>query len=80
DSRTGRFCGPLQILKKTLASRFGVAAINLVAKKHFGEMVCLHGSEVKSISLSKVVHKLKTVPPDGTLVKTAEALGISFGR
>ncbi len=65
---------------RILASRFGVAAVDLIAKKRFGEMVRLHGTEIDSIPLADVVHHLKTVAPDGPLVKSAESLGISFGR
>ncbi|MFQ5543870.1 MAG: 6-phosphofructokinase [Nitrospiria bacterium] len=64
---------------RILATRFGVAAVNLIAKKQFGEMVCLKGQEISSVSISEGVHRLKTVPPEGDLVKVAKALGISLG-
>lgn len=65
---------------RILATRFGMAAVDAIAQKRFGEMVCLHGSEIAFIPLAEVVNNLKTVPPEGSLVKTAEALGMSFGR
>ena len=65
---------------RNLATRFGVAAVDLAAQKHFGEMVCLKGTAIRSISLAESTEGLKFVPPDGEMVKAAEALGISFGR
>ncbi len=65
---------------RLLATRFGAEAVNLVAQKRFGEMVCLRGNEIKSIPLAKATRKVKCVPSHGALVKTAEGLGISFGR
>ncbi|MFQ5596763.1 MAG: 6-phosphofructokinase [Nitrospiria bacterium] len=65
---------------RILATRFGVAAVEFISKKRFGEMVCLHHNNIQSTPLASVIHDLKTVPPEGSLVKTAEALGISFGR
>jgi 6-phosphofructokinase 1 len=65
---------------RNLATRFGVAAIDLAAQKRFGEMVCLKGTEIRSVSLAESTEGLKFVPADGELVKTAESLGMSFGR
>ena len=65
---------------RNLATRFGVAAVDLAAQKRFGEMVCLKGTEIRSVSLTESTEGLKFVPADGELVKAAEALGISFGR
>lgn len=65
---------------RNLATRFGVAAVNLIARGRFGEMVCLKGNEIRSIPLSEATEGLKYVPAEGELVKTAESLGISFGR
>ncbi|MBI3075723.1 MAG: 6-phosphofructokinase [Deltaproteobacteria bacterium] len=65
---------------RILASRFGVAAVELVAREAFGQMVALRGREVRSIPLSEAVATPKLVDPQGELVRTAEALGISFGR
>ena len=64
---------------RVLGSRFGVAAVDLVARGEFGRMVCLHCGSIQSTSLEEAVGMLKTVPPQGELVQTARALGISFG-
>lgn len=65
---------------RILATRFGVAAVDLIAQLKFGEMVCLKGNEIQSVPLKEVVHALKVVPPDGPLVRVAESVGISVGR
>lgn len=65
---------------RILATRFGAEAVNLVAQKRFGRMVCLKGNVVKSVPLEEATRKAKCVPSHGALVKAAEGLGISFGR
>jgi len=65
---------------RLLATRFGVAAVDLVARGGFGRMVCLRGQRIASVALSRAVSRMKAVPSRGELVQTAEALGITFGR
>ncbi len=64
---------------RLLALRFGSAAIELVAAEHFGCMVALDPPEVKAVPLTDAVSELKRVPVDGDVIRTARALGISFG-
>ena len=63
-----------------LATRFGEAAIQLIAEKKFNHMVCLHGRKVDSVPIEKAVGANKLVDPKGQVVKMAEALGICLGR
>ncbi len=65
---------------RILATKYGVGAIGLVEKKKFGEMVCLHGNRIESISITEAVGKLKLVSPDGELVKIARSVGTAFGN
>ncbi|TVM02917.1 MAG: 6-phosphofructokinase [Candidatus Brocadia sp. WS118] len=65
---------------RILSTQFGVSAVDLVARKRFGEMVCLRGKGIESVSLSEVAQGQKTVPTEEGLVKVAESIGISFGR
>ncbi len=65
---------------RILSTKFGTAASDLIAKQRFGEMVCLHNNKISSIPITDAVNSLKLVKPDGDLVRTAEAVGISFGR
>ena len=39
---------------RILSTRFGVAAVDLIANKRFGEMVCLKGQRIESVSLNEV--------------------------
>jgi 6-phosphofructokinase 1 len=64
---------------RLLALRFGSAAVELVRDGDFGCMVALHPPDVLAVPLSEAVSKLKLVPLDGDLVRTARSLGISFG-
>lgn len=64
---------------RLLSTRLGVAAVDLVAQKQFGRMVCLRGNEISSCTLDEAVGRTKTVPPDGDIVRAARAIGISFG-
>lgn len=65
---------------RILSTQFGVAVVDLIADKRFGEMVCLKGQKIGSVSLSEAVKDQKKVPTEEGLVKTAESIGISFGR
>ncbi len=49
---------------RVLATRFGVAAIQLVHAGDFGKMVALQGNRIVSIPLETAVNQLKTVDPD----------------
>ncbi len=65
---------------RILSTQFGVSAVDLVARKRFGEMVCLRGKGIESVSLGEVAQGQKKVPTEEGLVKVAESIGISFGR
>jgi ATP-dependent phosphofructokinase / diphosphate-dependent phosphofructokinase len=64
---------------RVLSTRFGVAAVELLARGEFGRMVCLRCDSIQSVPIEQAVGMLKAVDPNGELVKTARALGISFG-
>ena len=64
---------------RALCSMFGAVAVELVAAGDFGKMVAFTGQHVGAVDISIAVGKLKTVPPDGGLAKTARALGICLG-
>ncbi len=65
---------------RILATRYGAAAVELIAQKKFGEMVSYQPPNITSVSLDKAISSLKLVEPDGELVKIAEGMGVSFGR
>ena len=58
---------------------FGATAVELIATGDFGKMVAFIGPHVGAAPIQEAVGQLKTVPPDGSLVRTARALGICMG-
>jgi 6-phosphofructokinase 1 len=64
---------------RILATRFGVSAVELIAQREFGKMVCLRNSRVESVCIAEAIGKLKTVDPQGDLARTARAIGMCFG-
>ena len=64
---------------RVLSSRFGVGAVDLVARGEFGRMVCLRGTRIESTTLEEAIGVIKAVNANDELVRTAKALGISFG-
>ena len=63
---------------RILATRFGKAAIDLVAAGEFGKMVSLRQNRIVSVPIQDAIGNLKLVDPDGEVVATARSLGISF--
>lgn len=64
---------------RALCSMFGAHAVELIASGGFGRMVGWQGAQIGDVKISDAVGRLKTVPPDGGLPRTARALGISLG-
>ena len=71
--------GPPTTFDRALCSMFGATAVELVDAGEFGTMVAFTGPQVGAIKISDAIGKLKTVHPEGNLVRTARALGICFG-
>jgi 6-phosphofructokinase 1 len=64
---------------RTLATRFGGKAVELVQRGEFGTMVASAPPDIIARRLDEVVGKTKTVPMDFDLLATAKALGVTFG-
>lgn len=64
---------------RTLATRFGGKAVELLKRGAFGKMVANNPPDIVPIPLADVVGKTKTVPLDYDLLKTARAIGVAFG-
>jgi len=64
---------------RVLGTRFGEAAVGLVARGEFGKMVALKGTDIVSVDLVDALDRPKRVDPRGALVTTARNLGIAFG-
>jgi 6-phosphofructokinase 1 len=65
---------------RILGSRFGVKAVELIEQDRYGRMVSLRGRMICDVDIVDAVDSLNRVEPDGDLVKSAEALGITLGR
>jgi phosphofructokinase-like protein len=64
---------------RTLATRFGAHAVELLLRGETGQMVAFHPPNIVGIPLADVVGKTRNVPLDSDVVATARALGITFG-
>ncbi|MFB3812924.1 MAG: 6-phosphofructokinase [Terriglobales bacterium] len=64
---------------RILSTRFGVAAVDLIAEGCFGRMVCLRNGQIESVPIAEAVGVMKKVDPNGQLVRIAKAIGVCFG-
>ncbi len=64
---------------RVLATRFGTFAAELLAQGAYNQMVALKGSEVTAVPIEAVAGKVKLVPTDHPLLRTARHVGTSFG-
>jgi len=64
---------------RALALRFGAAAVRVIAAEEFGVMVALDPPDVKTVPLSEVTGRMKTVPRESDLVCTAREIGLCLG-
>jgi ATP-dependent phosphofructokinase / diphosphate-dependent phosphofructokinase len=64
---------------RILSTRFGVAAVELIARGEFGKMVCLREARIQSVDIEEAVGKMKCVEPGGEMVQMAKAIGVCFG-
>ncbi len=56
-----------------------MGAVQLIQEKKFGQMVSYLNYQIGAVSIKEAVGQIKHVPPDGQVVKTAQAVGINFG-
>jgi phosphofructokinase-like protein len=64
---------------RMLATRFGGKALELILQGDFGKMVAFDPPDIVAIPLEEMVGKIKLVPPDHDLLRTARAIGVSMG-
>jgi 6-phosphofructokinase 1 len=64
---------------RVLATRFGAAAVRLVAEGRLGRMVVLRGEHLTDVSFKRIAQVPRTVRLDCDLVQTAYNIGISLG-
>jgi len=64
---------------RLLCTRFGVKAVQLVQDGKYGYMVASRPPDTVAVLITEAIGRLRTVPPDGDIVRTALALGVTFG-
>jgi len=64
---------------RMLATNYGSCAVRALVENKRGIMVALQAGNVVTVPLSEAVANIKSVPPNGQLVRTARDTGISFG-
>ena len=64
---------------RVLSSRLGAKAAQMIADGEYGYLVSIVNNEITKTPLKDVAGKLKMVDPEGSMVKEAKLLGISFG-
>lgn len=64
---------------RLMASVFGVHAVDLIAQDRYDRMVAWMDRRVVDVPLEEATATYHAVDPDGSLVRTARGLGISFG-
>jgi len=65
---------------RVIASVFGVKAMELVLEGKFGQLVVLQNNDFTSVPIKEAISAYNVVDPNGTLVRAAKGLGISFGN
>ncbi len=66
-------------MDRVLATRYGSAAADMIAKREYGKMVALRKNEITSVPLEDVSGRIKLIEPDNPLVIKAKNMGTSFG-
>jgi 6-phosphofructokinase 1 len=64
---------------RVLATRFGGKAVELLLGGEHDKMVASHPPNIAAVPLADIVGKTRLVPPDFDVVRTARAIGLSFG-
>jgi 6-phosphofructokinase len=64
---------------RLLATRYGAAAVRLVADGKYGHMVALRGAEITAVPIAEAISIPKRVNPESERVVMARELGICFG-
>lgn len=64
---------------RVLATNFGTAAADMLARGRFGRMVAMKDATVSSVPLSEVADRTRTVPLDHHMIESARLVGACFG-
>jgi 6-phosphofructokinase 1 len=64
---------------RILATRFGAAAVRVLAEGRYGEVVVSQGMQIATVPMPDCAGKVRTVPTDHEMIRTCRGLGIGFG-
>jgi 6-phosphofructokinase 1 len=64
---------------RLLCTRFGAKAVQLIAEEQYGCMVAFRPPDMVAVKITEAIGRLRRVPAEGDFVRTARALGVSFG-
>jgi 6-phosphofructokinase 1 len=64
---------------REIATRYGVAAVELIADGKFGHVAALDHGKIVAKPMALAIKKLKLVDPQGELAHAARAVGIELG-
>lgn len=64
---------------RVLATRFGVAAADFMARGEFGKLVALQNGEIVGFPLKDLAGKVKKIPLDNRVLLDARSVGTGFG-
>ncbi|HNF98804.1 MAG TPA: 6-phosphofructokinase, partial [Pseudomonadota bacterium] len=64
---------------RVLSTRFGVAAVEMIAQGKMGHMAAVKGEEIVAVPLEQAVARQKLVDPNGELVRVGRSIGVCFG-
>ena len=64
---------------RLLATQFGTAAADFLARGDFGKLVAMRNGEIVAVPLKDIAGLVKNVPTDSPLIESARGLGICFG-
>jgi len=66
-------------LDRLIATCFGVAAVDLIAKEKYDHVVTWQQRSIVAVPIEEAISKYSAVNPHGTLATTARQLGIFLG-
>jgi 6-phosphofructokinase 1 len=64
---------------RLIALRFGAAAVRAIEQGQRGVMVALNPPVVNYVPLEEATRRMKSVPLDGDVIRTARDLGVCLG-
>jgi len=64
---------------RVLATRFGTAAADMLAKEDFGKLVAINNNKIVGIPLEMCAGKVKNITLDDPLIQTGRSVGLCFG-